>query len=440
MRISMLTRCSALALSLSAGSVSANNLIDVYQLALENDPTIIASEYQRLATGASVDLAKSSRMPTVSTTFSLGQTGRHGTTSVHEDGITAAIQGQLPLLNRSNKLSVERAYAAERAANAVHTNAQQDLIWRTANAYFGVLRAQDNVNFGKAERESIFRQLDQAERRYDVGLAAITDVKEAQASYDLSVANVISAENDLRTAEEAMRVITNVYVKDLHRLKDEVALEPPQPDNVDSWVKTGIAQNPAMIEARENLNSAELGVKLAGASRYPSLDLIGSYQNSDTDASISGGSSSSSDTESHSLNLQLSVPLYTGGAVAASKSQAKFLSRASEKFLLITERDVERNVRVAFSTVEARISQVNALQRALESNQVGLEATEAGYDAGTRSAVDVLQSIRSTSNAAAQYAGARYDYILAMLFLRSTIGLLDEQDLNRFNEWLEPKE
>lgn len=433
MRISTLAGYCALALSLSTGSAQANNLMDVYQMSVENDPTIIASEYQRRASEAGVDLAKSARMPTLGATVTGGESTVHRS-DLSEDNLTTSVQASLPLYNRASNIGVSRARTLLSKANAEHSDQRQSLIRRTAEAYFGALRAQDNVAFSKAEREAIFRQLDQAERRYDVGLVAITDVKEAQASYDSAVANVIAAENQLNTANESLRVMTNSYVDNLHVLREEVALLPPAPNDIDIWVTTAKNQNPTIIATREDLAYANLGAKLAGAGRYPSLDLIGNYQDKD----ISGSQSFSSDAETHAINLQLTLPIYTGGAVSASKRQARMAALASEKILIGTERNIERNVRTAFSTVEARISQVKALKRALESNEVRLEATEAGYDAGTRTAVDVLNAIRGTTNAAAQYAGARYDYILAMLELQASVGSLGEPDLATFNDWLEP--
>lgn len=433
MRISTLAGYCAFALSLSAGTAKANNLMDVYEMALENDPTIIASEYQRRASEAAVDVSKSARMPTLGATVTGSDTTVHRT-NLSEQELSTAIQAKLPLYDRSNNINVRRARVARSKAEAEFANMQQDLISRTADAYFGVLRAQDGVAFSEAEREAIFRQLDQAERRYDVGLVAVTDVKEAQASYDSSVANVIASENQLRAAEEALRVMTNAYVTDLDVLKEDVALLPPVPNDVELWVTTAKNQSPTIIAAREDLADARLGYKLAGAARYPSLDLTGTYQ----DKNISGANSYSSDAETHSIDLELTLPIYTGGAVAANKRQANYLANAAEKQLEGTIRNVERNVRTAFSTVEARISQVNALKRALESNEVRLEATEAGYDAGTRTAVDVLDAIRGTSNAAAQYAGARYDYIIAMLDLQEAVGLLGKPDVALFNDWLEP--
>lgn len=430
MRFSTLAGACALALGLASGA-RANNLMDVYEMAVENDPTIIASEYQRRASEAAVDLAKAARMPTVGASLSTGQTELHGSDGKESD-VTSGLQATVPLYNRSSDIGVARARAQLAKANADHAGQRQSLISRTAEAYFGVLRAQDNVSFAKAEREAIYRQLDQAERRYDVGLVAITDVKEAQASYDSAVASVIAAENQQRAAEEALRVMTDRYVDGLHVLRNSVELRPPAPNDVESWVATALEKSPTVIAAREDLRFAELGTKLAGAGRYPTVDLVGSYQNKD----VSGSRAFSRDSESHALNLQLNLPIYTGGAVSASKRQARAGSLAAEKALVGTERNVERSVRTAFSTVEARISQVNALKRALESNEVRLEATEAGYDAGTRTAVDVLNAIRGTSAAAAQYAGARYDYILAMLDLQAAVGLLGEQNLSQFNTWL----
>ena len=433
MRISTLAGLCTLALSLGAGSAKANDLMDVFEMARENDPTIFASEYQRRASEAAVDVAKSARMPTLGATVTGSDTTIHRS-NLSEEELTSAVQATLPLYDRSNNITVRRARVALNKADADHANMQQDLVSRTAEAYFGVLRAQDEVAFAEAEREAIFRQLDQAERRYDVGLVAITDVKEAQASYDSAVANVIASKNQNRAAEEILRVMTNSYVTDLDVLKEDVALLPPEPNDVELWVTTAKNQSPTVIAAREDLANAKLGYKLAGAARYPSLDLTGNYQDKD----ISGANAYSSDSESHSINLQLTLPIYTGGAVASNKRQASALAQAVEKQMVGIERNVERTVRTAFATVEARISQVNALKRALESNEVRLEATEAGYDAGTRTAVDVLNAIRGTSSAAAQYAGARYDYILAMLDLQEAVGLLGEPDLALFNEWLEP--
>jgi len=427
-----------LSVSLSTGAAHATNLLDVYQMALENDPTIIASEYQRLASIAAVDLSKSARMPTLAATVSAGvsKDNSSGNPASKED-LTATVQARLPLYNRGNNLGIVRSNAMQAKAEANHAGMQQDMIRRVADSYFGVLRAQDNVEFSNAEKDAISRQLEQTKRRFEVGLVAVTDVTEAQASYDSALANSIVAENQLSAAHEALRIITGSNISDIQVLRDNITLAPPSPNDVDVWVKQGNAQNSAIRSATEDLNAAILDKSLAGAVNFPSLDLIGNYQRSGGDNELKNAPAgappgtptpitSTFDNESHEIKLQLTWSIYNGGAVSSTKQQAGLIAEASANLLERATRESEQTIRTAFSTVQARISQVKALKRALQSNQVRLDATRAGYEAGTRTAVDILNAIRIKSNAAAQHASARYDYILSMLDLRAAVGSLSE--------------
>ncbi|MEM7376329.1 MAG: TolC family outer membrane protein [Pseudomonadota bacterium] len=407
--------------------VSAADLLSVYRDALANDKSYQIATHQHAAAQQGIDIARSAQRPTASLSV---VTTVSDNSRLDENSLTAALTGRMALYNRTNALRVDAAESNAAEADADLDAAEQSLALRAAQLYFAVLRARDATLFARAELDAFERQLEQTEGRFEVGLVAITDVKEAQAGYDSAQAGVITAENDLATALQALKVTTGRFPDDIASLRDDIELSLPQPANVERWVTTAADHSPEIRAARESSDSARADLRIARASTSPTLDLEATLSETASDVDLND------DFGNRSLRLTFGLPLYTGGSRAATSRQARQLLSAAEQQLQLAEAEVERDVRNSFASVESSISRVSALERALESSRTGLEATQAGFEAGTRTNVDVLNAIRAESDARTQLSGARYDYMLAMLELNALAGKLGEDEIARLNRWL----
>ncbi len=314
-------------------------------------------------------------------------------------------------------------------ADAEYASARQSLLLRSAERYFSILAARDNLEFTGSEKNAIKRQLEQAERRFEVGLIAITDVKEAQAQYDLAVAEEIAAENQLATANEAMRVLTGDYQRALLSLDDKSPLVAPTPENIEAWVGIANENNLQLRIARIDTEITKKSIALERAARLPDTSLIGSYINRHDDGLLG-------DSELTQIRIQVSVPLYTGGLVGSRVREANANFELARLQQDSERRSTEQQTRDAYRNVRAGISRINALKRALISTQSAAEATEAGFDVGTRTAVEVLISLRGVFRARADHAAARYNYILNSLRLRQAVGTLSVSDIEKVNSLL----
>jgi outer membrane protein len=297
-------------------------------------------------------------------------------------------------------------------------------------SHFDILLAQDSLEFAKAENAAIGRQLDQAKQRFDVGLIAITAVHEAQAAYDQSRADLIQAENDLDNAWEALYEITKQKVNRLAVLDKNLVLSKPIPENIEQWSTKALDQNLSIKAAEKATKIARNNVKVQQSGHLPSLDLVGSHSRARYK------DSTASDTNTSSIGLQLTVPLYAGGAVNSQTRQARYELEASQENLDKERRSVIRQVRDAYRGVLASISSVKALKASTVSTRSALEATEAGYEVGTRTIVDVLNSQRDLYRSLKNYANVRYNYIMSGLRLKQATGTVSENDLKQITAWL----
>ncbi len=413
-----------------SGSSSAAGLKEVYELALQYDAEYSAAQYDLQAARESLPLARSTFRPQAAFV------GEAGLGTLADDGegpygeTSLALSVSQSLFNRANSKLIDQAEIGVMQAEAQYTALGQALILRVANAYFDVLRAEANLEFSQSELEAIRRQLEQAEGRYEVGLVPVTDVRAAQAQRDLAVAQEIDARNQLSTAKEALLLISGVNPGELATLADDLPLESPSPADIDSWVDLAKDQNLELVIARFAKDSSETQLAIQRAGRYPTLDLVGSAASSQTD------SISSSDADVASISLQLSVPLLTGGRINAQVAQARAESLSSGERVMAQERATVQQTRDGYRGVQASISRVKALRQALVSTQKSAEATEAGFRAGTRTSVEVLQALRDTFSARSDYAGARYDYILNRLNLQAAAGTLSENDITAIDRYL----
>lgn len=430
-RLPRLSACAALVASaLLIGSANAADLLEVYEQAKTYDADFQTAKYNQEAALERVPLAKSAFRPQL--TF--GAEGSMATLSNDGDGryLETALSLTLTqsLYNRSDSKLVDQAEIGVLQADAQYAAVGQTLILRVATAYFDVLRAKANQEFSQSELQAISRQKDQAERRFDVGLVPITDVRSAQAQYDLAIASEIAATNQLSTAREALLRISGLNTNNLATLASDLPLTPPEPADIDQWVKVAKEQNLDLLIARLASESSNTQIDIERSNSRPTLDLVGTAATTTTDQF------NRQDADRAEIALQLRVPILTGGRVSALVSQARAQARSAAESLVAQERATTQQTRDGYRGVEASISRANALRQALVSTQKSAEATEAGFRAGTRTSVEVLQALRDTYRARSDYAGARYDYIINSLNLKAASGTLSEKDITAINRFL----
>lgn len=415
---------------LSPFSAGAADLADVYQLAKEYDPTILAAIATYDAATQQLPLARSAFRPQInlSADASLNDIDDDFSDTFSSTSLTLVLTQSI--FNRSNAALLDQAGFGVLQADATLESAQQDLIIRVAEAYFNVLRAEAEVAFTGAELQAIGRQKDQAEKRFDVGLATVIDVRDAQAQFDLAVALEVAAVNAEATAFEALRVLTGVEPGKLDPLRDTIALVAPKPEDIETWVQIARNQNLDLAVARFESQAAEVQVRAERGERYPTIDVlaIGS-----TSATNQNGRDSVNAGE---LRLELNVPLYTGGGIKSEVARAKAERVAADERLREQELVAVQTTRDSYRGVLTSISQVLALRQALDSTQKSVEAADAGFRAGTQDSLEVLRALRDTFQARTDYINARYDYVLNTLNLKAASGTLTERDLLEVNALL----
>jgi len=428
---------SAMTLSGAAGAAS---LLEVYQQALQSDPQIHEAEARRLAALEAEPQARGVLLPQVnfSGAWSYDQSSgfRPGIGEISSDSRTTSwgVQLRQTLFRWDQIVGLRRADKSVAKAEADREAAQQNLIVRVSQAYFDVLGAEDRLTSTHANRQAIARQLEQAQQRFDVGLIAITDVQESQAAHDQAVADEIAAKRVLATAREQLREITGEYVAELSAPGEEFPMQAPQQSELE-WVDLALSQNLALVASRldEQLARDEISYRRNG--HYPTVELVANT--GETSATYNG--EIDSDGSSDSVAVQFSLPLFSGGSTSSRVREAVYLHRASREQLQRVTRETERATRDAYLGVLSEMSRVEALAQAVKSSQTALEATEAGFEVGTRTIVDVLNSQFALYRAITNFYQARYDYLINVLRLKQAAGSLQIQDLEEIDQWLETR-
>jgi outer membrane protein len=424
--------------ALAAVPVHGADLIQVYQDALANDAELRAAEANYRATLEAQPLARSALLPQISADGELGAfySDPEGFSSLDGSRYNLSLNLFQSLYDQRNRIAVTQADLSIASATADLEAARQELIRRVSEAYFDVLLAEETLVFRRAEREAIARQLEQTKRRFEVGLIAITDVKEAQARFDLSKADEIVAENDLNLANERLAVITNNYYDRLAALKPD-ALLPREPDPADpeQWVAVALENNQELVARRLSAEIAREQIARQRAEGRPTLGLGASV--SDTGYSGVSGNNQFRDSSDAQMGLRLNIPVYTGGRGSVLTREAREQFEASQEAVVFTERRVVQVTRSSYLSVIANAARAQALRQAVESNQAALESTEAGFEVGTRTQVDVLLALQDLFRAQRDQAAARYAFVVDRLLLQRAVGTLSEADLRLINQFLE---
>ncbi|MGH8551820.1 MAG: TolC family outer membrane protein, partial [Methylococcales bacterium] len=316
-------------------------------------------------------------------------------------------------------------------AEAEYQTVLQDLMSRTIKAYLDILLAKDTLRFANAEKESLSRQFEQAQQRFDVGLIAITDVLEAQSGFDGARSREIVAENNLDDAIEALREITGEYDRKLVPLPETIPLMKPQPLNINEWAYSADSQNLMIIAAQNDAELARKTIELQRSGHFPTLDVVGNFNVQDNSAQGFGLRG-----ETGSVGVQFNLPIYEGGAVNSRTREALYKYNAAKDNLLAVRRQVARQVRDAYRGVISTISQVEALDAAIRSSATALEAITAGFEVGTRTMVDVVNEQRNLYQARNNLSEARNNYILNWVSLKESASNLSQDDIKILNDIL----
>jgi outer membrane protein len=431
--------CLALVLALP-GRAAADDLVSVFTLALDADP-----QYQAAVAGheAALEVVPQSLallLPNINLRADVSRNRYHernpgpdvkeNTYSTNKDYSASLRQS---VYARDRFIALEQADSRVAQADAQLESAYQDLIIRVARRYFIVLGALDNLEFVQADKAAIGRTLDQAQQRFEVGLAAITDVYEAQARYDTAVSEEINAEKLLDDAREALRELTGERPGVLEVLREEIPLVEPEPAAKEPWVETATEQNPLLLASRAATEAARQEVEITRSGHYPTVDLTADYARRNNNF---GGFRSLKRNDS-AIGLEVVLPVYQGGLVSSQTRESQYLLDQTQQDGVRIFREVQRQARDSYRGVLAEISRVKALKQAVISSEKALEASEAGFEVGTRTIVDVLDSQRELLRVRRDHARSRYDYLLNTLSLKQAAGILEESDLVQINGLLQ---
>ncbi len=430
-------------LSLSGFSTlsQAENLMQVYQQARLSNPELRKSAADRDAAFEKINEARSPLLPQLGLgadyTYSNGYRDANG---VNSNATSASLQLTQTLFDMSKWRALTLQEKSAGIQDVTFQTDQQTLILNTASAYFKVLNAIDVLSYTQAQKEAIYRQLDQTTQRFNVGLVAITDVQNARSQYDTVLANEVTARNDLDNAVEELRQVTGNYYPELASLNVD-SFKTDKPQAVNALLKEAENRNLTLLQARLSQDLAREQIRQAQDGHLPTLDLTASTGVSDT--SYSGSKTRGAGTQyddsnmgQNKVGLSFSLPIYQGGMVNSQVKQAQYNFVGASEQLESAHRSVVQTVRSSFNNINASISSINAYKQAVVSAQSSLDAMEAGYSVGTRTIVDVLDATTTLYNAKQQLANARYNYLINQLNIKSALGTLNEQDLVALNNTL----
>ncbi len=428
-----------------ANTSAALDLNEALQLAQQYDTTYQAAYASYLAATEASSQSTAAILPQIGFnafvqrgTNETDRAGQVFTSKNNSDGYSLNLNQVIYNKSVFDKLDQSDAIVAKAVADL--EAAKQDVIIRVSTAYFDVLTAIDTLETASAEKKAIGKQLEQSKERFNVGLSAITDVKEQQASYDIAAADEIIAINNLSNKREALRVIINTYPEKLDIVSDDTPLVIPEPMDIDAWQEKALQRNFKLLSAKYSVDAAQSAYDASKGGHQPTLSLNASYGVTNSEErNFSGFLFPANTSTDAKVLLSLDIPIYQGGFTsstirqkASELDQAKALHEAEKRRTIALARS-------AYLSVQADIATVKARKQAVISTQTSLDATLAGYDAGTRTSVDVLLSQRLLYSSQRDYYVARYTYLKNALELKRIAGMLSAKDIDQINKWLIPK-
>ncbi len=434
-----------MALSMSVDAFASADLLAVFRQALGSDPTYQQAISQRLSTREGVPINVAGLLPTITAGVAVPNYTKYASSGPASGHLSGTQRGYDINLNLTQTVfdfgkfaGLASARALAKGADATLSAATQNLMIRVAQAYFNVLKDQDNLVYIQSTKAAYANQLNQITLQYRVGLKTITDVYTARASYETSVANYIAADAQLATDKENLRAITGVLYPSLARLRDDFPLITPQPANIDEWVTTAGKQNWSVKASQEQAASYRDIIKQQFAGHLPSVDVQAGYQ--DNYFAASGNTffqtNGASQTHTSTASLNFNIPIFAGGLVTAQTEQAKYNYQTALQQLEFQLRSTLTQTRQSYLNVVAGISKITADKQSIKSNISSLEGMEAGYRVGTEILFNVLNQQQNVFEAQQQYAADRYAYVNNLLALKQAAGTLCEEDLVAINTWL----
>lgn len=420
----------------------AADLLDIYHAAQSHDAVFASAKAARQAGQEKLPQGRSLLLPSVNlnanSTFNDINTQYRGTTifssgdkryNNHGYGVSLV----QPLFREQNWATYTESELQVVQTEEQFNLAQQDLVLRAAQAYFDVLIAQDSVQLAAAQKVAISEQLEEAKRNFEVGTATITDTHEAQARFDLIVAQEIAAQSSLEVKRRTLQQLINAVPGELNPLGASLPLEPPQPTNLDKWVEDAQLHNHQVAIAKAAAELADKEVDRNRGGHLPTVDLVANYSKNVANNSTFGVGT---ETTATSVGVQLNMPLFQGGVIQSKWREAEANRERANQDLENTRRNVELQTRQAYLGVVSGIAQVQALQQALKSSEKLLEASKLGYEVGVKTNLDVLNAQQQAFSTRRDLYQAEYNYLISQLQLKAAIGVLAEEDLSRVNQAL----
>lgn len=416
------------------------DLVEVYNIAVKNDPKLLASEVKHKAIMQEYPIARSYLLPNLKFSAKSQRTRESIDGSVYGRSSSTtqfttdeySINLKQPLYRRDLFSLLEKSEYQIAKSLAERDSARQDLIIRVAEAYFDILDSLDNINYVKSEKAAIKSQLNESKKRLEVGLIAITDYAEAQASYDLSETQYIEAKNSSDISKESLYVLTGKQFKKFSSLDKNIKAKDPDPNNIKAWEDFAIKQNLDLVAYKRAQDIATTNIKYERSKHFPTLDIYGTVKETDK----GGGSSGAFESNNDYIGIELNIPIFIGGNTYFNSKKASYLEEQARYDVLQKKREVIRDARKAFLNLKSSISKVNASKKALESNELSVEYNQAGFEVGTRSTTDVLLALKDLYKAKKNFSKSKYEYLLSKLRLKQSIGTLSIDDIKVVNSWL----
>jgi outer membrane protein len=425
--------------------VSSENLLDIYNEALQNDPTYRAAEYSYLADKEIVVQGRAALLPSLTLSGSTNWNEYYQDKQLQQqyNSFSSSARITQPLFRLDTWFQFRQARSLTDAAEADFAYEQQNLLVRTADLYFGVLRAIDNLNAAISEEKAIKKQLDQAQQRFEVGLSAITGVQEAQLAFDLSKASRINIEGKLFSSREALNALIGREIFSLSELGDTLVVSNPSPVSKEKWVELALTNNFQLKASYLRKKAAKNSARSAASNHLPKIDIVGTESESETNQFNYEGLNFNGQgipvpaiTGRRNFGIQFSMPLFQGGAVSSKRKQAYLKYDQATENTLFAERKVIQEVRSQYSNVLTLVANVTAQTQAVKSATSALEATQVGYKVGTRNVVDLLQAEKNLYSAEKNLSNAKYDYILSNLRLLLASGTISPSEIISINSLL----
>lgn len=432
-------------LALAPFGASANSLQDIYELALKNDAQLQADKAGYAAGKEYSDIARAGLLPQVNakytysdSEFKYGETPinpqRNGTTNTTNKGWDLSLTQ--PLFDMSAWYDYKKGQKLSAQYEARFGADQQSLIVRVTTAYFNVLRSVDKLETTIAEQNAFAHQLDQVKQRFEVGLTAITDVHEAQAAYDSALAASLEARGSLSISYEALEVLTGKAEDQIAPLSTKFPVVNPTPADRAEWVNFALKNNYNLKAAKLNADAAANGANSARADHLPTVQASLGYSKSDKNGDFENNPFDNTN-EGSSVSVGVHIPIFSGLRTSSVARQAVSLSLQAQEQYNSTQRSTIQNARSLHLSVETDVARIAARKQATVSNQSALEATQAGYEVGTRNLVEVLQAQSKLYQARRDYSNALYDYVIDTIKLREVAGMLTPADVQEVDKWLQ---